>query len=145
MTGPIDLQAARQAAAERFYAIGMAYLPEGWTYSFRKGLTGACSWRKKHIAAPKPVTRKSLYIWLHECGHAQLHKARGKTPRHAEEYEAERWAHARMREHGVAVPRAMTLRAKAYVGRKIEQAEKRGAKTIDARARAFAAWKGKRP
>ena len=144
MIGPIDLQAARKAAAERFFAIGMGYLPEGWTYSFRKALSGRCAWRRKHIVGPRPVTRKSLYIWLHECGHAQLHGPRRK-PRHVEEYEAEQWAHARMREHGIAVPKEMTIRAKKYVGRKIEQAEKHGARSIDARARAFAAWKGKRP
>jgi hypothetical protein len=43
-----------------------------------------------------------------------------------------------MRENGVAVPRLMTKRAKEYVARKIRQAERCGAKAIDAEARAFA-------
>lgn len=139
---PLDgktLQEARRAAAERFYAIGMGYLPEGWTYAFRKSLSGLCDWNKKHIDGPRPVTRKALYIWLHECAHAHLHtNQKGGRPRHVEEYEAEQWAHAKMREHGIAVPKAMTKRAKRYVMRKIDQANARGAKRIDADALKFA-------
>jgi hypothetical protein len=137
---PEELQAARVAAAERFYAIGMSYLPEGWTHAFRKSLSGLCWWDRKHIDGPRPVTRKSLYIWLHECAHAHLHSTkelrRGKA-KHVMEHEAEVWAHAKMREHGIPVPRAMTTRAKEYVARKIKQAEARGAKKIDAAARKF--------
>jgi hypothetical protein len=132
-----DLQTARKAAADRFYEVGMSYLPEGWTSEFRKSLTGMCYPTRKHLSGPRPVTRKSLYIWLHECAHAHLHADKRKK-RHVEEMEAEQWAHEKMREHGIAVPRAMTVRAKAYVARKIEQAEMRGAKTIDHRARRFA-------
>jgi len=134
----VDLQKARREAAERYLALGMSYLPEGYTFTFRNRLTG-CHWGdRRHIEAPKPVTRKALYIWLHECAHAQLHRNNGKVPRHVEEYEAEMWAHARMREHGIPVPHEMTLRAKRYVARKIRQAERAGAKTIDPRARKFA-------
>ena len=132
-----DLQQARRDAADRFFAIGMSYLPPGWTYTFRKALTGQCVIKDKHIDAPRPVTRKALYIWLHECAHAHLHIDRRKK-RHVEEMEAEMWAHAVMREHGIAVPREVTLRAKRYVGRKIDQAIARGAKRIEAKARAFA-------
>jgi hypothetical protein len=132
-----DLQAARKAAAERFYGIGMACLPEGWTHEFRKSLSGTCYMTRKHLSAPRPVTRKSLYIWLHECAHAHLHAGKRKV-RHVEEMEAEQWAHSKMRENGIAVPRDMTIRAKAYVARKIEQAERRGAKSIDPSARRFA-------
>jgi hypothetical protein len=133
----VDLQAARKAAAERFYAIGMACLPEGWTYTFRKALSGRAFLELKRIEAPKPVTRKALYIWLHECAHAHLHVGSRKT-RHVEEMEAEKWAHEKMREHGVPVPKAMTKRAKRYVAHKIKQAQVRGAKKIDAEAKAFA-------
>jgi hypothetical protein len=51
--------------------------------------------------------------------------------------EAERWAHAIMREHSIAVPRDMTRRAKDYVARKIGQAKRSGAKRIDAKARQY--------
>lgn len=133
-----DLQKARREAAERFYAIGMSCLPAGWTFAFRKALSGRAFMTRRHVDGPKPVTRKALYIWLHECAHAHLHSGTGKRTRHVEEMEAEQWAHAKMREHGIAVPRAMTSRAKDYVARKIRQAEKRGAKRIDPAARAFA-------
>jgi hypothetical protein len=54
------------------------------------------------------------------------------------EHEAETWAHKRMREHGVAVPRVMTTGAKAYVRRKIRTAIRSGAKRIDPAAAKFA-------
>lgn len=135
----VDLQQVRRDAAARFYAIGMSYLPADHTYKFRKRLSG-CHWPdRKHIEAPKPVTRRALYIWLHECAHAILgHRRGGKKPSHVIELEAEQWAHATMRKHGVPVPRSSTINAKAYVARKIRQAEKSGAKRIDPRARAFA-------
>jgi hypothetical protein len=80
----------------------------------------------------------SLYIFLHECANANLgHSHNGKYPRHVEEMEAEKWAHAKMREHGVPVPRVMTKRAKRYVARKIRQAKRRGAKRINREALAF--------
>jgi hypothetical protein len=133
-----ELQAARQAAAERFTAIAMQYVPEGYRVEYRKSLSGSHWGKSKLIQAPRPVTRKSLYIFLHECAHANLrHGHNGKVPRHVEEMEAEKWAHAKMREHGIAVPRQMTKRAKAYVARKIRQAGARGAKRIDREALAF--------
>lgn len=133
----MTLHEARRAAAHRFYAIGMAHLPPGWTYVFRKSLTGRCWYDRKHIEAPKPVTRKSLYIWLHECAHAHgLSRATKKQPVHVIEMLAEQWAHEKMRAAGVSVPRVMTARAREYVARKIRQAGPRA--KIDPAARAFA-------
>jgi hypothetical protein len=145
MTGA-ELQAARRAAAEKFLAIGTFYVPAGWAVEYRKSLSGRCIYHHKIIEAPKPVTRKSLYIFLHECAHAQLHypiflrsaNEYKRKPKHMIELEAEQWAHAKMREHGIAVPRAMTARAKDYVARKIHQAEVRGAKSINPAARRYA-------
>ena len=135
-----QLLAARKAAAERFEAIAMKHFPEGYTLEYRKSLSGMHYGKSKRIMAPRPVTRKSLYIFLHECAHAHLgHAHNGNVPRHVEEMEAEKWAHDKMRESGVAVPRSMTKRAKAYVGRKIKQAKARGAKHIDSAARRYAA------
>jgi hypothetical protein len=132
-----ELQAARRAAAERFTAIAMQYVPEGYRVEYRN-CRGYHYPIEKLIQAPRPVTRKSVYIFLHECAHANLrHGHNGKYPRHVEEMEAEKWAHKKMREHGVPVPRAMTKRAKAYVRRKIRQARVRGAKHIDREALAF--------
>ena len=133
------LRAARKAAAVRFAAIAALNVPAGYTVEYRNSLTGTHYGGRKLIQAPRPITRKALYVFLHECAHAVLgHGDNGKVPRHVEEMQAEQWAHAKMREHGVAVPRSMTRRAKRYVAYKIRQAERRGAKRIDPDARAFA-------
>jgi hypothetical protein len=131
-----QLQEARKAAAERFTAIALKYVPAGYVVEYRKSLSGYCT--KTTITAPRPVTRKSLYIFLHECAHAQLGHFDRKRPRHVEEMEAEKWAHRVMRENGVSVPRSMTRRAKSYVARKIRQARRRGARVIDTEAQRFA-------
>jgi hypothetical protein len=131
----VELQEARRQAAARFEAIAAKYVPEGWTVTYRKSLSGCCYHNSKRIAAPRPVTRKSLYIFLHECAHAHLHTGNGRIPRHVKEMQAEKWAHEKMRENGVSVPRSMTRRAKKYVARKIRQAVSRGAKTINQEAR----------
>lgn len=137
-----ELARLRKEAAARFYAIGMAELPKGCGYAFRKALSGRawCSVDHPRISAPKPVSRRALYIWLHECAHIVLHRGKNREgkPSHVMEHEAEVWAHAKMREHGVPVPRVSTRAAKAYVGRKIRQAKRAGAKTIDPAAAAFA-------
>lgn len=130
------LRLARVEAAERFTAIAMKYVPPGYTVEYRKSLSGRCG--PTRIIAPRPITRKALYIFLHECAHAHLHWPQRNKTRHVEEMEAEKWAHEKMRENGVAVPRVMTKRAKQYVRRKIRQALARGAKRIDPEARRFA-------
>jgi hypothetical protein len=83
------------------------------------------------------VTRKPLYIFLHECAHAHLHREGGKA-RHVEEMEAERWAHERMRENGVAVPRSQTQGAKRYVGSWIGRDIANETMSIDPKARRYA-------
>jgi hypothetical protein len=89
------------------------------------------------LARTSPLTRKSPYIFLHECAHAHLHRD-WKPKAHVREMEAEQWAHEKMWEHGIPVPRDMTKRAKQYVARKIRVAIACAAKRIDANARRFA-------
>ena len=97
-----ELQAARRRAAERFTAIALSYVPEGWAVKYRTSLSGRCWYDRKLIDGPKPVTRKSLYIFLHECAHAHLHaplyfqskSAYRRKPKHVIELEAEQWAHS---------------------------------------------------
>src|SRR5262249_13537412 len=111
-----------------FTAIGLSYVPAGYTVQYRKSLTGRHYRDLKLIQAPRPVTRKSLYIFLHECAHANLHAAGmpgANKPVHVKEHEAEVWAHGKMRENGVAVPRSQTARAKHYVAGKIAKAGRR--------------------
>jgi hypothetical protein len=77
-----ELQAAKRAAAERFTAIAMSCVPDGYTMEYCKSLYSAKHWgHRKLIKTPRPVTRKSLYIFLHECAHAQLgHSHNGRVP-----------------------------------------------------------------
>lgn len=137
---PIAARAAKLALAEKLSAIGARYMPPGWTVTWRKSLTGRCYYDDKRIAAPRPITRNALYIFLHECAHAHLHvdPTGRRKPSHVKEHEAEQWAHARMREHDIAVPRRQTKRAKDYVAHKIKRARARGAKTINTAAAKFA-------
>ncbi len=105
-----------------------------WDYT--DGLHGRALPGQKFIKAPRPTTRRRLYVWAHECAHVALgHNDR--LPVHREEYEAERWAAAALRRYGVPVPRKETRRAKRYVAHKIRMAERRGAKRIDPEARAW--------
>ena len=136
-----DLQRARAAAAQRYAQLGRVLLaevglspnqvhPSSGLHGRVTALLGAV-----FVVAPWPTTtRKRLYILAHECGHVyHVHGRRGapRKPRHREEYEAEHYAHAALRRHGVAVPQDMTARARRYVARKIYQALKRGAKPVN--------------
>ena len=123
----------------------------------RRTLSGR-AYSAAEIAAPRPVTRRALHIFLHECAHVALghvfaptlpHGGPGpaqaaseprimRKPRHVEEYEAEQWAFARMRESGIPIPRKSLRRAKSYVAYKIRQARRRGAKAVDREAQRWA-------
>lgn len=110
----------------------------------RKVLSGRAH-NTAEISVPRPVTRRALHIFLHECAHIVLGHVGTKTspkqskkPRHVEEFEAEQWAFDRMREAGISVPRKSLRRAKGYVAFKIRQALRRGAKTIDHDAQRWA-------
>ena len=98
-----------------------------------KSLRGWGSAKYRSIYAPRPNTRRRLYVVAHECGHVALGH-NGTKPRHRQEYEAERYAQAAMKRHGVAVPRKSVEQGKKYVARKIHQAVRRGAKRIDSEA-----------
>lgn len=114
----------------------MDHLPGGWTYSYRASLSGVYIRERKHIEAPKPVTRRALQVWLHECAHA--HNIGKGEKRQVEEMMAEQWSYAPMREAGVPVPRKSTNNGKRHIANRIDMAVRRGAKKIDAEAMAFA-------
>lgn len=145
ITPDVDLRAAREASVVRFLAIAEALKAEAGVqkHTVRKSLSGY-AWPKKHeIVAPEGRTRKQLYILAHECAHVILGHIYGKKPRHLEEVEAEEWAHAALRRHGVPVPRSMTLRSKWHIQNKIHQALRSGAKEIAPRAKAYIRGKRK--
>lgn len=125
--------------AAQYLAIASAIKAEAGVteHKTRKSLSGVAYAKEGKIEAPEGKTRKQLYILAHECAHVALHKTGGKS-RHVEEMEAEKWAHAALRRHGIAVPKAMTKRAKRHVSHKIHQARRRGALHIDRAALAYA-------
>lgn len=102
------------------------------------------------MCVPRPITRKALYVFLHECGHFELgHVILGegsmaRKPRHVEEFEAERWARAKMRQAGIPVPRECIWDAKRNVAFRIRMARERGAARIDRAAARFARDAGNR-
>jgi hypothetical protein len=106
----------------------------------RRSLTGRACIKNdvRIIEAPRPGTRRALYVFLHECAHHLLGHLTDRRPTHVHELEAERWAHTAMRAEGLAVPKKETQLAKIYVATKIGRALKRGAKFIDPEAAAFA-------
>jgi hypothetical protein len=135
---PVAQKAAREARKARLADIALENTPANvCVIEIRKGLTGRACYASGKLSAPRPFTRKALYIFLHECAHFALHADGKRRRRYMEEMEAEQWAHARMREAGIPVPRQMTRRAKAYVRRKLRQAFMRGATSFDSRALRF--------
>lgn len=139
---PEALRAARDDATARFLVIAAALKAEAGVreHRTRKALTGRAWLALGVIEAPEGRTRRQLYIVAHECAHILLHgygKGKG-IPVHVRELQCEQWAHEALRRYGVPVPRKETQRAKRYVGHKIDKAERRGAKRINAKARAYA-------
>ena len=123
----------RKKMATRCQEVAQAIIREAGVVTVQfhnRGLYGRARIKENAIYAPSPSTRRRLYIVAHECGHVVL-KHDGSKPRHREEYEAERYAHVAMRQHGISVPKKSTVPAKKYVAWKIHQAVKRGAKSID--------------
>jgi hypothetical protein len=135
------LSAGQERMRERCYECALANTPPTVrVIQIRRSLTGRTDVASGVMEAPVPKTRKALYVFLHECAHFALDHRR-RRPVHVQEHEAEEWAHLRMREAGIAVPRSMTARAKRYVALKIRRAERRGAKTIDRKASRYAGRK----
>ena len=135
-----ELARLRAESSAKFAEIGMRMVKEADIREVkpRKSLSGCAYVEERTIEAPWPTTtRKRLYILAHECGHVVLNHRGRKKPRYVEEYEAEQYAIETLRKHDVAVPADMLKRAKAYVARKIRQAEARGAKSIDSKIRAW--------
>ncbi len=71
--GPQALQDARRTAKRRFIEIAVAETPPDVRFIIpRSSLSGAASrlfGGGYQLKAPRPFTRKALYIYLHECAH----------------------------------------------------------------------------
>ena len=113
-------------------AIGDGCYINGWSFP-----------RRRIIHAPAGRTVSELYTVAHECAHVALRHDHRK-PLWRGEYEAEVWAHAALRRHGVAVPEADTVHAMSSVLFAIQDAAERGRfgrpKRIAAEAAEWSGW-----
>lgn len=117
---PSDLQAAREAARQRYAAIAAALKAEaGVTRHYEHKVLGGLAWSAEgKILAPEGVTRRQLYVLAHECGHVVLHGTPDTwtKPGHVKEHEAEVYAHRSFKRYGIEVPAKSAHWARAYVG-----------------------------
>ena len=106
MKCPANLQEAKQAMAERYWAIALeeAARHDVTIKRFRPSLSGKAFVSQRTITAPRPRTRRRLRVFLHEVGHIALGHSDPK-PRYVAEQEADEWAFETMRRHGIRVRR----------------------------------------
>lgn len=117
-TPNLRLARARRRLAERCLTVAQKHTPEDVQVTYRRRLTG-CAWaRSRRIAAPQPLTRRALHVYLHEVAHVVL-KHFHDRPVHQQEFEAEQWAFSVMMAEGIPVPDRSVERAKAYVAEQI--------------------------
>jgi len=120
-----QLRLAREETARRMMAIADKYTPADIAVEYRARLTG-CAWAwSRRIAAPRPVTRRALHVYLHEVAHVVL-EHKHERPEYIQEYEAELWAFEVMKAEGVEIPPRCISRAKANVAYMIHRATRAG-------------------
>ncbi|MGH1419409.1 MAG: hypothetical protein ACRBCJ_11180 [Hyphomicrobiaceae bacterium] len=83
-------------------------------------LSGYACLKTATVVAQQPGSRIQLYVLVHECAHIAL-QHNGTKPHHVEEIEAQKWAYAALRRHGMRVTRQMKCSAQSYVDYKIKQ------------------------
>jgi hypothetical protein len=125
---------------KRLFACALANTPSiVRVITIRKGLCGRADCRRGHLHAPRPVNRAALQIFLHECAHFALHHGQPSKLPYLEEYEAEAWAIARMREASIPVPQKALRIARRNVAQRILRTRRSWLEyKIDARAARFA-------
>jgi hypothetical protein len=134
------------ASREQLFACALANTPACVRLiRIREDLTGCAHPNPKSsnygtLETPRPGSRPALQVFLHECAHYALDH-RSNRPVYLEEYEAEVWSFARMREAGIPVPRESLKAAKRSVAAAIETALARGMKSIESKAARFAGCK----
>ena len=132
---------------QRCQEAAIFYTPWGTKVTYRKALTGRAFIDENRIEAPRPVTRKSLHVYLHEIAHLVLHGSsvdgipKKRTKRYIEEYQAEVQALDWMREWGIPISQDVRREAKRHVAYCIRKAVNRGAQNIDPAVLRFAGLK----
>ena len=98
----------------------------GYSIEYAKSLSGKVCPQTRRCFIPHILTRKSLYVACHQLSHVLGNVyMKGKSKRDLIEFRAEKFAHKKMKELGISVPREMTERATKLVGRKIGRPKKR--------------------
>ena len=107
-----------------------AHTPRGWKVvmgrnPYQRGASGLCDFAARTIHVPYVCDDYSLGVFFHEAAHARLHR-NDTRPNHLIEFEAEREAHAYMRECGFVVTRFILRAGKEYVSACIIEDEGKG-------------------
>lgn len=113
---------------KRYKAIYDQHRPTGYSLSFRKlpSNNGLTEHGRSITIHSELEPRFALFVFLHECGHVHARHLRKKTklPRWQEEYEADQYAIAAMREAKIPIPRAALDNHKSVLRDYIRDAKK---------------------
>lgn len=118
-----------EPSEKRLREIARRHRPRGWRVVERgdptpparhnpagKWVTVAeCDYTTKTIYTLPIVNRYALYVFLHECGHANLQSTACETCGWEEELEAEQYARAAMRAAGIPIMRVSLDEGPDYV------------------------------
>lgn len=102
-------------------------------YHFKSNV-GRAFIEERKILISKPINRDRLFVAFHEIGHIINGHIK---PRYLEELKAEQYAIMKMREVNIPISRKARARAKEYISYKVRQAQRRGLKKLDSRAKRF--------
>lgn len=119
----------RHVSREECLALVDRYLPRGWVLVERETeensaqfrddevgmVAGVCDLETKTISSIIVEDRESLFVFLHEVGHATFGRLSDEFHRADEEFEAEMFAILAMRGLGFAVPRHSLRQARKNV------------------------------
>jgi len=99
--GRLQMRQKCEAIAAKYF--GQVAQLENTVHRERRSLTGRAyimapklNGGLRVIEAPRPITRRSVYVFLHECAHHLLGHLEDRKPKHVHESEAEQWAHQAM-------------------------------------------------
>ena len=109
------LHADRNRMTARCLKVAEKFVPNGYRIIHKQRLSGHVFWKNREFHVPRPVTRKALYIYLHEYAHIYLKHNEADLPIHRREYEAETWAIRMMEYEDIPPPFKMIQQGKAYV------------------------------
>jgi hypothetical protein len=107
---PADAARYLEAALQSARAHGVA------SWEFAETGSGRCYAEpyRRHVVAYRPVNLVTLLLWLHEVGHIALGHG-GTAPAYVAEFEACRFAIAKLAQYGFVLPSGLVVRVYQYV------------------------------